>query len=127
MSDLLRELVGREVSVWTDPGLGQSGTLQNVGSRWIHLASDAHSTLLIPTQNIRLIKIEGRGMTAQAARGELQPSLLGRTVSVSSRSGENSYSDTGQLEAFDDDWLRVQVKGSQLYFAVSSITLLRPI
>ena len=64
-------------------------------------------------------------MTAQAAAGGLLPSLLGRTVSVTSRSGEASYNDTGELEAFDDDWLRVQVKGSQLYFAVSSIVEMR--
>ena len=127
MSELLRELVGHEVSAWTSPGLGHAGIVQNIGSRWMHLVSDTFGTLLIPLENIRLIKITGGGMTAQVAAGDLGPSMRGKTMSVSSRSGENSFSDSGVLEAFDDDWLRLQVKGSQLYFAVSSIILLRPV
>ncbi len=124
MSDLLRELVGREVSVWPKSDTGIPGILQDISGRWIHLVSGSDGALLIPTCNIRLIKIAG-GMTAQSATGGLLPSLLGRTVSVSSSSGEGSYSDTGELQAFDDDWLRVGVKGAQLYFPVNSITEIR--
>lgn len=121
MSELLRELARQKVTVWKSHGMSRTGTLQDVHTRWVSLADEQGGTLLMPSDNIRLIKIINGDMTACAARGGLTPSLVGRTVSVTTKTGEGSFTDTGELEAFDDDWLRVRKKSDQLYFPISSI------
>ena len=125
MSDSLQELVGRRVSYWTNSGSSSTGTLQNVGTRWISLAEDTGVTVLLPAESIRLLKVTGGGMTAQPVTGELNPSLLGRSVTIATYGSENKFSDTGELEAFDDNWLRIRKKNDQLYFPISSIAELR--
>ena len=125
MSELLQELVGRRVWFWTTVGPSDLGTLDAAGNRWISMTSAVNGLLLLPLANIRLIKIVGGGMAVQAVSGEIAPSLLGRKVTVSSISGESTLKDTGELEAFDEDWLRVRVKNDQLYFPASSIAELR--
>ena len=121
MSELLQELVGQKVWFWTTVSSSDFGTLDAAGNRWISMTSVSDGLLLLPLTNIRLIKAEGGGMTVQAATGEISPSLIGRKVKVSSIAGESAHQDTGELEAFDDDWLRVRVKSDQLYFPVSNI------
>ena len=101
-----------------------SGAVLDIGSRWLHLASSSDGTLLIPLQSIRLIKVSSGLMQTQCATGDLEPGLVGRTVLVCSGS-EGSFKDTGTLEAFDENSLRLRVKAAQLYFRVSSINELR--
>ena len=124
MSRLVQELAGREVLIWTIDGSSHAAVLQEAGSRWI-AASSALGLRMFPQDSIRLIKLPGGGMTVQAADGDLQPSLLGRSVAVSSRALEAGFSDTGTLEAFDADWLRVGIENAQLYFQIGRIMEMR--
>lgn len=124
MSELLWELVGQEVSLWLVSGPTYSGAVLDIGSRWLHLASSSEGALLVPLQSIRLIKVSGGMMQAQCATGELKPALVGRTVLIYS-GPESSYKDTGVLEAFDENWLRVRVKNDQNYLGLGGISELR--
>ncbi len=125
MSELLQELVGQKVWFWTTASSSDLGTLDAAGNRWMNVSSEVNGLLLLPLANIRLIKVSGDGMTVQAATGEISPSVIGRKVRISSLSGESAVKDTGELEAYDDDWVRVRVKSNQLYFPVSSIAEMR--
>ena len=125
MSDLLQELAGQRVTIWTSHGVSRTGSLQDVRARWVGLVDQNGSTWLMPSDNIRLIKIICGGMTARATVGGLNPALIGRDVSVSTKTSEGSFTDTGELEAFDEDWLRVRKKSDQLYFPISSLVEMR--
>ena len=121
---MLQELVGQNISLWLVSGSSHLGTVLDIGSRWLHLASSYDGTLLMPLQNIRLIKVSGGVMQIQSAGGEMEPALVGRTVLIYS-GFEGNFKDTGVLEAFDEDWLRIRAKNEQLYFSLSGISELR--
>jgi hypothetical protein len=128
VSVLLRELEGRQVLVYSSAsagpfGGGTDGVVRAAGRVWLSLQQ--YDRVLVPLRTIRLIKVAGGGLTAQAAEGDLQEFLLGRTVQVTSSKGEANYTDTGTLEAFDDEWLRVRAGSAQLLFAVHNVTQLK--
>lgn len=53
--------------------------------------------------------------------------LVGRQVTVYSVAGNGSASDTGVLEAFDDQWIRISRNGDSLYFPIHHIRLVKPV
>lgn len=54
--------------------------------------------------------------------------LLGHTVEVRSRGGEQGFRDDGVLVAYDDRWVQLQKNnGEVLFFPISNIRLLKPL
>lgn len=54
-------------------------------------------------------------------------SLIGSLVQIYSVRGETEVSDTGTLEAYDTNWIRVNRNGERLYFSVSRVRLIKPL
>ena len=51
--------------------------------------------------------------------------LIGRQVQVYSIRGQAEISDTGVLEAYDAQWIRLNRGGEMLYFSVSRVRLVK--
>jgi ferredoxin-fold anticodon binding domain-containing protein len=58
---------------------------------------------------------------------ELLRGLVGSQVRVYSIQGQSEASDTGLLEAFDDNWVCLNQDGERLYFSVHRIRLIKPV
>ena len=124
MSVLLRELVGREVSVWPTSSR-YTGVLKAVSGGWLQIEAASSERYLIPLRAVRLTKCPRDGITVRATAGGLPAEMVGHIIRVESSVGDTLYSDTGVAEAFDEDWLRVKVNESVLYYGVGNITLVQ--
>ncbi len=58
---------------------------------------------------------------------EMLRALVGRQVQVFSVRGETEVSDSGVLEAYDNNWLCIRKGGEALYFSIHRVRLIKPI
>lgn len=66
-------------------------------------------------------------MDMSARQSPLLVSLVGQQVSVHTSGGAQDFKDTGMLDSFDDQWVRLRDdKGKYLYLCVSRIRLIKP-
>ncbi|HEY3268339.1 MAG TPA: hypothetical protein VGM37_15580 [Armatimonadota bacterium] len=53
--------------------------------------------------------------------------LVGQTVTVYTISSQSSFSDTGMLDSYDEQFIRLRdKKGQTLYFPIANIRLIKP-
>lgn len=66
-------------------------------------------------------------MNMATSQQALLNSLVGQQVSVHTSGGAQDFKDTGMLDSFDDQWVRLRDdKGKYLYLCVSRIRLIKP-
>jgi len=58
---------------------------------------------------------------------EMLRALVGRQVQVFSVRGETEVSDSGILEAYDNNWLCIRKAGDAFYFSIHRVRLIKPI
>ena len=58
---------------------------------------------------------------------DLLQELVGRAVQVYTVRGESEVSDTGVLDAYDDNWIRLRKENVLLLFSVSRVRLIKPL
>ena len=53
--------------------------------------------------------------------------LLGEYIEVISRGGNTAYRDSGVLEDYDEQWIKIRKELETLYFPIANVRVLKPL